>query len=187
MWILKGEGIREFRKQKGMTLTELAEKSGFTASYLSQLERDIIEPSLTALRKICIVLEVPIYYFLSDAEDAQSTIIRKEERQKLALPKTSVVYEFLTPMGLDQNIKPKMEIIHIEIKPKKWSSEEYFSHNADECIIIMKGNIEVALDNEKVILNEGDSMYIIQNVKHKYFNPTDEKSYLISIICPPIY
>lgn len=182
-----GEGIREFRKQKGMTLTELAEKSGFTASYLSQLERDIIEPSLTALRKICLVLDVPIYYFLSDAKDSQSTIIRKGERQKLALPKTSVVYEFLTPMGLDQNIKPKMEIIYIQIEPKQWSSEEYFSHNADECMIMMEGTIEVALDDERVTLYEGDSIYIVQNVKHKYYNPTDKKAYLISIICPPIY
>lgn len=183
-----GEGIREFRKQKGMTLTELAEKTGFTASYLSQLERSIIEPSLTALRKICEVLDVPIYYFLGDVKDSQSTVIRADERQILALPNTSVVYEFMTPMGLDQNIKPKLEIIHIEIEPKKWSSEEFFSHNADEVMIILGGTIEVSLDNnEELTLNKGDSIYLVPNVKHKYYNPTEEKAYLLSIICPPIY
>lgn len=182
-----GEGIRKFRKKKEMTLTELADKTGFTASYLSQLERDMIEPSLTALRKICEVLDVPIYYFLGDISNKQTSVIRVNERQKLDLPNTTVIYEFMTPMGLDQNIKPKMEIIHIGIEPKKWSSEEWFSHNADECMIILKGSVVISMNDEEVQLNEGDSVYLVQNVKHKYYNPTDEKAYLLSIICPPIY
>lgn len=187
MLILIGEGIRKCRKNKGMTLTELAEATGFTASYLSQVERDIIEPSLTALRKVCEALDVPIYYFLGEDKDSQTSVIRKNKRQKLELPNTTVIYEFLTPMALDKNIRPKMEIIYIGIEPKQWSSEEWFSHNADESMIILKGTLIVSMGSEEVELKEGDSIYLAQNVKHKYYNPTDEKAYLLSIICPPIY
>ena len=182
-----GKKIRNLRKKYRMTLTELAGKIGFTASYLSQLERDMIEPSLTALRKICRTLDVPVYYFLEDLNHKQACIIRANERQKLDLPNTNVVYEFMTPMGLNQNLKPKMEIIYVSIEPQKWSNEELLSHNADECNIVLKGSVIIYMDDEEIQLDEGDSVYIIQNVKHRFFNPTNDKAYLLSVICPPIY
>ncbi|EET84441.1 transcriptional regulator, XRE family [Clostridium carboxidivorans P7] len=61
-----GPKIREIRQEKGLTLNELADKTGLTASYLSQIERNIIDPSLSSLRKISLSLEVPIYTFLTD-------------------------------------------------------------------------------------------------------------------------
>lgn len=181
-----GLKIREIRQQKGLILNELAKKTNLTASYLSQIERNLIDPSLSSLRKISAALEVPIYTFISDISN-EHTLIQAEKRKKLELPNSSIIYEFITPMVGDKEANPKMEIIYFQLEPMSWSSEDFLLHPADECIFIIKGTMEVFLGEKKYDLCEGDSIYIKENVPHRMYNPTNEKVIGISNICPPIY
>ena len=86
-----------------MTIDELSEKSGFTSSYISQVERNLIEPSLSALTKICKVLNVSPYFFLDDTSNV--TVTRREERQKLMNPENYQELEFLIPIGNEHKNK----------------------------------------------------------------------------------
>ncbi|MBV7273797.1 helix-turn-helix domain-containing protein [Clostridium thailandense] len=181
-----GPKIREIRQQEGLTLNELADKTGLTASYLSQIERNIIDPSLSSLRKISVELKVPIYTFLTD-EKKQNVLIQANKRKKLELPNSSIVYEFVTPMASDKEVNSKMEIIYFQLEPFSWSSDEFMVHPADECIFIIEGTAEIYLAEEKYILNKGDSIYIQENIPHRFYNPTSEKIIGVSSICPPIY
>lgn len=169
-----------------MTLNELADKTGVTASYLSQLERNIIDPSLSSLRKISSALGAPIYTFLDD-EGKQTVVIRADKRLKLELPNSSMIYEFLTPTVSNKMISPKMEIIYFQMDPKSWSSEEPLIHAADECVFVLDGVIEVLLGEEKYVLNKGDSIYINENTPHRFYNPGEQKAFGTSTICPAIY
>ncbi len=184
--ILLGAKIREIRQQNTFTLNELAEKTQLTASYLSQIERDLIDPSLSSLRKIATALKVPIYTFLAH-ESKQHVLTKAKQRKKLALPNSSIVYEFISPMASDKSTNIKMEMVYFQLEAKSWSSDEFIIHAADECIFILKGQIEVYLDKEKYILDEGDSIYIIENIPHRFYNSSNEVVIGISNICPPIY
>lgn len=181
-----GERIREIRKIRKMTLNDLATLAGVTASYISQLERNIIDPSISSLRKISAVLEVPIYTFL-DEEDRQPVLIKAEKRRKLELPNSSIIYEFLTPTTFGSSMSPKMEIIYFQLHAESWSSEESLYHKAEECIFVMKGVMKVHLGDDSYDLNEGDSIYIRENVPHRMYNPGNKKTIGISCITPAIY
>lgn len=182
-----GPKIREIRQEKGLTLNQLAQKTRLTASYLSQLERNIIEPSLSSLRKISVALGVPIYTFLA-SEGKDHVLIPSNKRKKLELPNSSITYEFLTPMASDKEAPPKMEIIYFQLDPDSWSSDECMVHRADECIYVIEGTIEVYLGEDKYVLTRGDSIYIRENIPHRFYNPsTSIKAAGISTICPPIY
>jgi len=184
--VLYGTKIRSIRQEKGLTLNELADKTDLTASYLSQIERNLIDPSLSSLRKISLALEVPLYSFLTDKKK-QNVLIKADKRKKLELPNSSIVYEFITPMAADKEVNLKMEIIYFQLEPYSWSSDEFMVHAADECIFIVDGTIEINLSEEKYKLNKGDSIYIQENTPHKFYNPTSKKVIGISNICPPIY
>lgn len=181
-----GTKIREIRLEKGLKLNELAEKTQLTSSYISQIERNITEPSLSSLKKIAISLGVPIYTFLS-TEKKQNVYIQSSMRKKLELPNSSMVYEFISPMASDKEVDIKMETIYFQLEPESWSNDEFMLHAADECIFVIEGKIELFLGDEKYILNSGDSIYIKENMPHKFYNPTSEKVTGISNICPPIY
>lgn len=182
-----GKKVRDIRHKKEMTLNELSVMTGLTASYLSQLERDIIEPSLASLRKIGKALDVPIYTFL-EKEQKEHILIRKDKRKKLDLPNSTITYEFLTPMGYENNTNGNLEVIYHELAPKSWSSDDFIIHTADECIYVISGMIDIFLGEEKHHLEQGDSIFIKSNIPHRFYNPSE---HLIarghSSISPGIY
>lgn len=181
-----GPKIRQVRQNHDLTLAVLAERTGLTASYLSQIERDLIDPSIASLRKIALALDVPIYTFLAD-EKPEHVLIRADQRKKLELPHSSIVYEFITPMAADTSTAPKMEMVYFQLEPQGWNSDEPIVHPADECIFIIAGTLEVTLGPEQYVLHSGDSLYIRENIPHRFYNPGPDRVIGISNICPPIY
>ena len=61
-----GTNIREYRKKQKLTMKELAERTGLSIGYISQVERGETEPSLSSLRKIAGEFDVPVYVLLDD-------------------------------------------------------------------------------------------------------------------------
>ena len=65
-----GDRVKRIRKEKKLSMTELAEKAGVAKSYLSSLERNIqVNPSIQFLEKIAAVLNVPLNDLLHDTPD----------------------------------------------------------------------------------------------------------------------
>lgn len=62
-----GGRIKKARKEKGLTIKELADKTKLSAGFVSKAERSVHIPSLTTLQRISNVLEVPLSYFFSDS------------------------------------------------------------------------------------------------------------------------
>lgn len=179
------ERIKEIRLKKGCTLADIAKKTGYTPSFLSQIERGLKSPSLEALRKIAESLEVSIMAFIIDYDD--SYLIRRDKRKKTIMPEIDTVYEFITPTISEGNIKPNMVGMHIEVKPKSWVSEKMVAHSAQESTYVIKGEIEVHLHDKVYKLHEGDSFYIREDVPHNIFNPSNETAVVIGYISPAIY
>jgi transcriptional regulator with XRE-family HTH domain len=196
---LKGEKIKEIRIEKGYTLSDIAEKTGYTASFLSQIERNLKNPSLEALRKIADSLEVPIISFLIDEykqisvdEDMNDEynrylFISGEKRKKVVMPEICTEYQFITPIISDKTVKPRMVGFYVELKPKSWVSEKLIAHYAEEGLFIVKGQIEAHVDNKIFLLNMNDSFYINSNVPHNYLNIGDDNAIIISYLSPPVY
>ena len=70
--------IREYRKQRKLTIKELAAMTGMSISYISQVERGEIDPSLSSLRKIASVFQLPLYMLLDDEEIMGNLTLRKD-------------------------------------------------------------------------------------------------------------
>ncbi|TWH82652.1 XRE family transcriptional regulator [Sedimentibacter saalensis] len=182
---MDGNKVRKLRKHNEMTIDELAEKSGFTSSYISQVERNLIEPSLTALTKICRVFGISPYYFLD--ETVSVTVTRKEDRQRLIYPEKNQELEFLLPIGNEQKNNMKFSIFKSSIEPGKWDSENFLIIDSDKCVIIIKGKLIVNFADYNEIIEEGDSIYICSNIPHKLFNPSEETTEIMCIASPGIY
>ena len=73
-----GEKIKFIRTEKGITGKELAEKAEVTPGYISQIERNLISPSLSVLMRIAEVLDFPLVSLFTEEEEEQVTVIRKD-------------------------------------------------------------------------------------------------------------
>lgn len=182
---MDGNKIRRLRKNKGMTIDELSEKSGFTSSYISQVERNLIEPSLTALNKICKALNISPYYFLDDLNNV--IVTRKEDRQKLIMPGRGSTLEYLVPIDDEYKGKVKLNVYRYILHPGMWDNDKFSVIDSDKCVIIIKGKLIVNFVDYNEIIEKGDSIYICSYTPHKLFNPSEEETELICIISPVTY
>lgn len=176
-----GKKIRQIRREKGLSLKEVAEKTGLTSSFLSQVERDLADPSITSMRKIAEALEVPIFYFLLNHEE-HSPVVRRDQRKVLRLPQSHLTYELLSP-----DLNRKMEVMMARLEPGAASSDEPLSHPGEECIVVLEGCMDIDIGGEVYHLEEGDSIYYYAAVPHKLWNPGDKELVFLSAITPPLF
>ncbi|MGM0603804.1 MAG: helix-turn-helix domain-containing protein [Bacillota bacterium] len=176
-----GKKIRETRVAKGMNLSNLAEKISKTPSYLSQIERGLSEPSITALREISQALGVPMFYFLNDTHD-HCQVVRKDNRKTLTLPDSHLSYELLSP-----DLSHQMEMVYFNMEPGANTCEDPLPHDGEECSFVLKGKMEIQVGGEYYTLKEGDSIYYKANIPHKITNVGDENLIFVSSITPPMF
>ena len=179
-----GERIRSVRKSKGFKLGDLAEITDLSSSYISQLERGIIEPSLTSLRKISNALNIPIYLLMDDVA-RENPVVRKDERVKMFYPNSAVSYELMTSVESGEKNGAKMLAAKFSLRPKTSESDEYSIHEAEEILVLVKGELEVTLGQETYKLKPGDTIYILGNVPHKIKNYGESFAEGYYIVSPP--
>ncbi|KKM11041.1 MerR family transcriptional regulator [Clostridiales bacterium PH28_bin88] len=176
-----GDTIRRIRAEKNLSLRDLAEKTELTPSFLSQVERDLAEPSITSLRKIADALGVPIFYFLMDNEKP-SPVVRKNERKALKMPESHLLYELLSP-----DLNRSMEVWMGKLDPGAVSCDIPLSHPGEECIVVLEGSMEIQLGEDTYILENGDSIYYFGAVPHKLKSVGEKQLVFISCITPPMF
>ncbi len=171
--------IRATRTKKKMSLKTLAEKTGLTASFLSQVERGLAEPSINSLRQIAKALDVPIFYFLMDEEES-NPVVRKTERKILKLPKSNLSYELLSP-----DLNRKMEVMIGRLGVGASSVDGFSTHPGEECIYIIQGSMKVVIGEAEYMLEEEDSIYYFAETPHRLENCGDGELVYLSSMTPP--
>jgi transcriptional regulator with XRE-family HTH domain len=181
-----GQKIRNYRELKGLSLTKVSELTGFSISFLSQIERNIANPSINSLKKISDALEIQLaYFFMEDEQQVErekDLIVRANERKKLYSDDSKTEMFLLSP-----NLNSEIELIMIVTQPGGKSGDEYYSHKGEESGIILEGSIELDLNGEIFTLNKGDSMQFKSSIPHKWINKGSEPCISIWAITPPSY
>ena len=157
------EKIKNLRKDRGLSIKELSEKTDLSVGFISNLERNINSPSIANLQLICKVLDISLIDLLK--EDKESVTTLKAEDRKLLFTSNKEGTKYY-------NLIPDNSEINVIINPKCTSENVRWSHSHDEIGIVIKGELEINLSNRKIYkLKEGDSIYIKKNTPHKYRNP----------------
>jgi transcriptional regulator with XRE-family HTH domain len=176
-----GHKLRKRRGDFDLSLRDLAQKTGLTASYLSQIERGIVSPSLNSLRRIAECLEVPLLFLLSDTSK-RSPVVRADARPRIDLEQSAVSYQMLTP-GLEH----KMEAFCGTLEANSGNVVRPLSVPTEEFIFVLSGSLRVCLDEEEYMLNPGDSIYFEGARLHELSCASNEKVNWISVITPPVF
>ncbi|MDD4657997.1 MAG: cupin domain-containing protein [Eubacteriales bacterium] len=176
-----GSRIRQKRKERGLSLKNLAKAIDKTPSFLSQVERNLAEPSITSLRDIARALEVPIFYFLLDSQ-GHNPVVRKDQRKIISFPGYQLTFELLSP-----SLNREMEIIQGRLEPGGMTCEEPLSHSGEEATLVLTGQMEIQVGSERYVLSEGDCIYYYASIPHKISNIGKEELIFVSAIAPPSF
>ncbi|WP_409192241.1 helix-turn-helix domain-containing protein [Bradyrhizobium sp. RDM4] len=171
-----GETVRLLRQRAGLSIQDVANRTGLSNGMISQLERARAMPSIRTLRLLSIALDVPISYFFEtpDAADVQRYIVRKSSRRLLRLTATGVVKEALTPSD-----KGQLELYELTLNPGASSGTDFLQHTGEKAGYIISGSLRLWLDNQAHLLEAGDSFRFPSTVPHMFDNPTQHAARVI--------
>ncbi|AEA33105.1 helix-turn-helix domain-containing protein [Hippea maritima] len=179
-----GSKIREIRTKKNMTLRDLSKKSGCSLGFLSQVERDLVSPTISSLRRIADALGINIISLFEEREPpVDSIVVRKTNRGKFENRRSRVKYELLRPQFSDTTI----EALYMYLEPGAISGTSPHSHNGEELVIVLKGKLEIEVGGKSYLLEEGDSAVYNSNLPHKWRNSYEGTTEVIWVNHPPTF
>ena len=185
--------IRYLRKMRGMTLEEVSEKTGITAAHLSLIERNKRDPSIQTLIKIAQALQVDVETFWwntvesSPKDDAEYELVRKDERKVYkGVYNDKLIYEYVTgEVKFGPQTNGEMEGYIAKLAPG--GNTNPFAptiHKTDEFMYVLRGKMICEIENEHIIMSQGDSVTIKKNMAHRFINEFDEEVEVLMIRCP---
>ena len=166
-----GLRLKEFRLKRGLSQTELAKLVGVTPSTISQVESNLIYPSLPALIKIGEVLSVDLTSFFEDRQEGKGRLIfTPGDAVDVKLPDISeraASAKLLYPVDFEVKAEPYL----IEITPKESLPAHFFFHKGEEMGYVMSGRLQVRVGKAVYTLKTGDVIYLTSEVPGEWRNP----------------
>lgn len=161
-----GQRIRLIRKKRKFTLDQLAAKTGFAKSYLSQIENLKREPPISTLTKIAFILEIDVFFLLT-GETRQSdqqgiAIVRPTERNVVARAFGTIgyVYESICHKRVDRLMDAYIVTTGFEFPP------EPLTHEGQELVFVLEGRQELFYNGKVYEVSAGDCIYLDSTKPH---------------------
>ncbi len=178
-----GADLRALRKARGMTLTHLSDRLGRSVGWLSQVERDLSEPSVTDLRHIAEALGVSVSMLFSHAPapaNEQGHIVRAGARRPIGTSEAGLIEELLSP-----DLTDDFEMVHSTFQPGGRITKTV-TRPTQEVGYVVSGTLDLDIGGQDFTVRTGDS-FRIRGEPFSWSNPYDEPAVVIWVIAPPVY
>jgi transcriptional regulator with XRE-family HTH domain len=180
-----GAVIRGAREDHELTLQSVADRTKLSVSYLSQIERDLLHPSVSTLKNIAQALGIAAGKLMfpgqRSAKRALVSVQRKGERKRILFPRSSIEYELLTP-----DLRRKVSLLWLTAKPGA-DSGPALTHEGEDGVVVLNGRISIEIGDVWHELNAGDSIYFSSQLPHRWRNPGRTLAEAIWVSTPPSF
>jgi transcriptional regulator with XRE-family HTH domain len=175
-----GTRIRSRRRQLGLTLKAIGESSQLSVPYLSQVERNQANPTVTALGGIARALGVSLNYFVPDGQP-HAVVSRSGEGHDLHI--RELPYRVRSLAGNAPGLQ--LEPLLISVEPGFVS--ELTAHLGEEFLYMLDGQLTLRVGDEHFLLTSGDSAQHPSTTPHAWENPSDSVTQLLWVGTPKLF
>lgn len=178
-----GERVKRVREEKGLTLEDIQSRTDIDKGYLKDIEDGKVSPPLGVIIKLSKALDMKMGYFISGEEKKPYTIVRRSDRKLVSRYDAEkgkyYGYEFesLAPYKKDRHMEPFL----VTLVPSA-TEEERSAHDGQEFIFVLKGKMEVRLEQEVHVLEPGDAIYYDSTVPHLVKCYGDEPAKILAVL-----
>ena len=160
------DNVKRLRSDLDLSLDKLANLSGVSKAMLSQIEQSRSAPSINVLWKIARALDVPFAALISKRTDAQLQVVRRNEMKILSSQKGGFVSRASFPLDIPRRVE------FYELEMSQGCVEKAVAHppGTAENIVVAEGQIEIEINGQKNLLEQGDSIFFVADQPHVYRN-----------------
>ncbi len=164
-----GSRLNKIRKDRQLSLEDLASATGFTKSYLSKIENAKKVPPIGSLSLITGALGIELSHLFQPAQEEQkpetrASVVRATERQSVVRGGTTFGYDY---ESLGAGFKGKRMDPFVFTFPCHIGEDVHFEHEGQEFVFVVSGRLEFKVDQDKWDLGPGDSIYFDAALPHR--------------------
>lgn len=177
-----GKKIRRLRYKYNLSLRDLAQSSGTSASTIHKIESNSMVPSIAVLIKIAQALKKNVSYFIGEEIEERHVVnVRPKDRDILLVKDSKLKVENIASTISDC----QLEVTLLHIKKGGTSGEIPLVHSGEEIKFCLKGRMEFTIENNKYVLGPGDCLHFKSDLPHSWRNIGRGEAELLSVCTPP--
>ncbi len=183
-----GIKVKNMRETRNLSLEELAERAHLKVEGIQKIEKGEMIPGLTPLIKIARVLGVRLGTFLDDQQNIGPVITGKDEKKSITRfsDRDNPDHADLNFYSLALNKSGRhMEPFMIDIFPSSEEDYKLSSHEGEEFIYVVQGEVEILYGKDTYILTEGMSIYYDSIVEHHVHAHGSESAKILAVVYAP--
>lgn len=181
-----GREVRAHRRQKSMTVADLAESTGLSIGMLSKIENGNTSPSLTTLQMLADALNLPITAFFRRFEESRVAVHTKSgEGVELERAGTRAghQYNLLGHIGANASgVTVEPYLISLTTESDVFPA---FQHDGIETIYMLEGEVDYRHGDDVFSLKPGDTLFFDADAPHGPENLVSLPAKYLSIISYP--
>ncbi len=175
--------IKEIRKTQKKTVQELANNAKVSKGLISQIENNRTVPSLPVLMNIVLALKIDLKDFFEDIshnrESRQKIIIKTKNDYQPFEKETAKGFKYKRILTRNMDGGP-VDTVLLELK-KGAKRSHMIKTDAYEYKYVIRGNVEYQIENDKYVLEEGDSLFFDGRLLHKPSNIGDTDALMLVV------
>jgi len=174
-----GPSVRQLREGRQLSLRALAELTGFSASFLSQVENGQASPSIASMERIAAALGVTLGEFFQRAGGDARPVTRAGDRPTLQSGWSKGRIEALGA-AVDNG---RLEPVLVTLEPGGSSGKHAYASLREEFALVLEGTVELTLDGVEQLLGVGDAVTIRSGSFRRWCNRSEEPTRFL-IVAP---
>ena len=172
-----GDIVRHLRTTRHLSVRTLADKCGFSPSFISQVELRQASPSIASTERIASALGVTLGEFFRAVDPPLPAIIRSNARSVVQSEWSRAKIEALGPFNQDSQLEPMV----ITIQPGGRSGHKPYARRAEQLAVVLKGTVELTLEEEVHDLKRGDAAGIPAGNRHCWRNKSKRPAQILIV------
>jgi transcriptional regulator with XRE-family HTH domain len=177
-----GARVKALRESEGLSLRDLAERSGVSAPMLSQVERGETSPTLTVAARIAVGLDLRLSQLLRLDEQGAVTIVRAARRRRGGNPRRGHRYEVLTSPQPGQRAELSRHTLAPGGSTGAPDDPPIHEPGSRETALVESGNVVLVFDGARHELQEGDAVTFDADLPHHFENPTTAEAAFLAFV-----
>jgi len=161
-----GKRLAQLRQERGLSVRGLARLSGLSANALSMIERSKTSPSVSTLYRLADAMQVPVTAFFRD-EPVREKIVFRKATERTRIPFVRGLWEGLGGEHFTGRVEPFV----ITLESGASSGQHGMLHGGHEFVLCLRGSLEYLVEDQRFILETGDSLLFAANLRHRWRNP----------------
>lgn len=185
-----GRKLQAVRESRNISIAELATRSGCTEELIRKLEAGELVPSLSPLMRLARALGVRLGTFLDDCNGEGPVVVRGDQRQSVVHFSGNVassdkpLLDFFS-LGRDKSDR-HMEPFLIDVHPPVYGDRPLSSHEGEEFLFVLSGELEIFYGKDTYNLLVGDSIYLDSVVPHDVHSAPGKETKILAVVYAPL-